>query len=166
MNHLETIFGPLHMTKVATVNVEALGKVQDIYMAKIKPKTTDSTIAMAMVDQGEKSSTLVLLRELQWNVLSVRTYPNHQAMTEAVHKIVSKQVISKLDTQKLPSARFGELKDVDLATLESFREYVIYHGVEKLPFEVALHAGGNEDLPHKIELIPALNTLNFTLKKD
>ena len=165
MNQLDTLFGPLHMTKVATVNVEALGKVQDIYMAKIKPHTTDSTIAMAMVDPSASQGGLALLRELPWNVLTVRSYPSHQTLTEAVHNVVNRQSLSKLTSQKLPNASFGDVKDVDLSTFDSFREYVIYHGVEKLPFSVALHAGGNEDLPRTIEFITAISTLNFTLKK-
>jgi hypothetical protein len=166
MNHLDTLFGPLHMTKVATVNVEALGKVQDVYMAKIKPHTTDATIAVAMVDYGVTKGSLVLLRELPWNVLTVRSYPSHQALSEAVHNVVTRQTLSKLTSQKLPKVSFGDLKDIDLATFDSFREYVIYHGVEKLPFSVALHNDGHEDLPRTIEFIPAIGTLNFTLKKE
>jgi hypothetical protein len=166
MEHLDTLFGPLHMTKVTTANVESVGKVQDIYMAKIKPATTDATIAMAMTDHVEGRGGLVLLRELPWNVLSVRTYPSHQVLADAVHKIITRQNLEKLSTQYLPELRLGDEKDMDLTTLESFREYAIYHSSKEIPFMVALHANGkDDDLLQTVEFIPALTTLNFTLTK-
>lgn len=166
MEHLDTLLGPLHMTKVSTAHVEALGKVQDIYMARIKSPTTDASVVMAMTDSTSNPLPLALLRELPWNTLTVRTYPSHQALSDAVHNIAPKKTFSSLTTQKLPKMTLGEITDVDLTTLESFRNYVIYFSKSNLPYKVALHASSkDEDFPHMIELAPALGTLNFTLTK-
>lgn len=174
MEHLHALFGELHLNKVGVFNVEALGKNQDVYVATVRPTTTESILVTAMSDPSNDIGKVSLLRELPWNVLSVRSYANSKSMEQSARHLATSTFFASVKAQRLAKADFGRTRDALLQRVESFETYATYEEVPNYaaefnanpPFKIALHASRKDvDLPHHIELIPALRTFNFTLTK-
>uniref|UniRef100_A0A6C0CIL8 Uncharacterized protein n=1 Tax=viral metagenome TaxID=1070528 RepID=A0A6C0CIL8_9ZZZZ len=166
MEQLHEIFGHIHLNKVGLFNVEALGKDQDVYIAVIKASTTESIFVTAMANPGADAGAISLLRELPWNVLTVRSYPNIKTMEQSARFIANADFLSNIKAQRLPKASFGRAHDFDLRLNKRFPTYASYETSQEIPFGVALHAAHKDaDVQKKIEFIPALRTFNFTLTK-
>jgi hypothetical protein len=166
MEKLHELFGHVHLNKAGLFNVEALGKNQDVYVAIVKSSTTESILVTAMADPSEENAGIFLLRELPWNVLTVRSYPNIKTMEQSARSIATADFLAGIKTQRLPKANFGRDNDFDLHLAERFATYAAYEADQGVPFDVVLHASHKDaDVQKKIELIPALRTFNFTLTK-
>lgn len=166
MEKLHELFGHVHVNKAGLFNVEALGKNQDVYVAVVKSGTTESILVTAMTDPSEGVGTIFLLRELPWNVLTVRSYPNIKTMEQSARAIVTADFLSTVESQRLPKASFGRDNDFDLHLTKRFETYAIYETDQESSFKVALHASHKDaDVQKRIEFIPALRTFNFTLTK-
>jgi hypothetical protein len=170
MEQVETLFGNLHLKKVGTFHVSALGKPQDVFVARLKNSTNDSICAIVMTNHEQGNRDLVVAKELDWTSFEVRTYVTKANMFKALSSIVNAKVLDSITVQKLKVVEWGNQKDFDLKAVSSSQQSKEYVAKADVPFKVVLHSvrhnnkNGNE-LEVALEFIPALQSLNFTLLK-
>lgn len=167
MEEVDKLFGKLQMHCVGTFQVQALGDTQEVFLAQINNGTTDRILAVAMGPVSSNKCVIQPLSQVKWHSLTVRSF----ASSEGINSILKTLKVSQADlpsSQKLGGVNWGDADDYLLTAVKSDKSSKTYSS--DVPYVVTLHSTskdnkyGNE-LETKIELIPALQTMNFTLVK-
>lgn len=162
MEKVNNLFGDLKVKKIGTFNVETEGRPMDFFVTKILNSTTDhiGLVAMAPHQGGERDT--VQLSQLDWQSLHVRTYLNRSELENAFKKM-SEEKLGQLLSQRVKNPKWSDEPDIVLVATAAREDKKEYDATGNLPFKVVLHNAG--DIERKIELIPALQTYNFTLMR-
>lgn len=159
------------MTQANICEIPALGKKQQAFIARLNNGTVDPIAAIAMVSVDTEALPIMPLSHLNWESLHIRTYPSQEKQKNTLRSVADEKLLSQLTVQRLGGVDWGNDHDVELVSESSTQTRTSYKtrsSNEELPFVLTLHStssesrGGN-DLEQSIELIPALQTFNFTL---
>lgn len=169
MEEVNQLFGQLQMSHVGTFHVAAANTAQDVFVARINNGTLDQVVAIAMVPQNNNNLHLQPLSQLKWDSLHVRSYKSNQDLKNAMQPM-NVNINALPATQRLPRVDWGNKPDVVLNAIKVEKQYNTYKAEQKLPFKVTLHSVNTEnkhgnEIERSLELIPALETCNFTLVK-
>lgn len=171
MEKFNALFGHVQMVKTGTVHVEALNSKQDVYLAKLKNKTAGKMALIAFVPHAKNSLEYSIISQLKWSVVNVRTYPTEKMYANALRKVAGDQQISELEPQPIESVNWGNQDDALLKSVKQTKTYSTYSSEgSNIEYEVTLHSQHSDnrfgsELETEIELIPALQTNNFTLRR-
>lgn len=168
MEKINALIGHVQVFKAGTVLVQALGQKQDVYIAKLKNDTTNKIALIAFVPSEKTSLQYNVVSQLKWSSLHVRSYTTEKNFLQAMKKVASDSQIAELETQQVPFVDWGNQDDVVLVTKVANKSNSVYEA--DLPYVVTLHSQYSDnkfgtELEHEIELIPALQTYNFSLSK-
>lgn len=170
MNEVNKLFGAVQLQKVGTCKVEALSSMQDAYVAKVNNGSTSKIAVIAMAPHSANSLNIQPLSQLDWSSLHVRSYSSKKMLEASLKDLVSKEVLSQLQIQKVTSPNWGDEPDMELTAVNVTSSNTTYKSSAALPFKVTLHSVYKDnkhgtELENDIEYIPALLTYNFTLQK-
>lgn len=170
MDKVNNLFGNVQMQKVSASKVEALGSIQDVYIAKVNNGTTDKICVIALAPRKSSSTSMSPLSQIDWSSLHVRSYKSLKQMNASLKTVASKEQLENLSVQQIRFPDWGNDEDVILTSAHVNTSGTTYQTESSLPFTITLKSvytnnkRGNE-LETQIELIPALQTFNFVLEK-
>lgn len=168
MDKVGALFGNIQVFKTGTVFIEKLNQKQDVYVAKLKNSTTNKIGLIVFVPHNRAAMQYSVVKQLDWSSFHVRSYATEKNFIQAMKKIANEEQVYGLDYQPIPNVDWGNDQDVVLTTQIAKPSSSVYDG--DVPFAVTLHSAYSDnkfgsELEHEIELIPALQTYNFTLSK-
>ena len=167
MEEVDKLFGKLQMHCVGTFKVQAAGDTQEAFLAQINNGTTDRIVAIALGPVSGNKCVMQPLSQVKWHSLTVRSFASSEGVA-SVLKTLGVPMENLPVSQKLTAVNWGDAEDYLLTAAKSDKTSKTY--TSNIPYVVTLHSTskdnkyGNE-LETKIELIPALQTMNFTLVK-
>lgn len=167
MEKVKKAFGSLQMTCVGDVKVQAQGTTQKAYVAKVNNGTTDRVIAIALCSDSGRACNIQPMSQLTWDSFHVRSFTSSGQMASVLRSLnVNPEDLPQ--PQKLVGANWGNQDDIVLRAEIHNDKSKTYSSDENLPFTVTLHTnevtnGHGNSLEVAIELIPAIQTCNFSL---
>lgn len=170
MEKVNLLFGDLKVKKLGTFHVETVNRPMDVFGTKIITANTDHIGMIVMTPHQGGERTTVKFDQLDWYSLHVRTYGSRSDLENAFKKVAQGNKIKQLISQKVKNPAWTDEADIELKAVRATNTTREYDSNVAIPFKVTLHsvnaAGPNDsDLEREIELIPALQTMNFTLVK-
>lgn len=175
MDEVEKLFGKLQVHCVGSFKVQALNETQECFLAQINNGTTDRIVAIALGPVSGNKCVMQPLSQVNWHSLTVRSFASSEGLN-SVLKTLAIPLENLPASQKLTGVDWGDAEDYLLTAAKGDKSSKTYASVppagvkRDLPYSVTLHTTSKDnkygnDLEPKIELIPALQTLNFTLIK-
>lgn len=167
MEEVEKLFGKLQMHCVGSFKVQAANDNQEAFLAQVNNGTTDRILAIALGPISGNKCVMQPLSQVNWTSLTVRSFSSSEGIN-SVLKTLGVPLENLPASQKLNPVNWGDAADHLLTAVKTDKTCKTYSA--DLPYIVTLHSTsrdnkyGNE-LEPRIELIPALQTMNFTLIK-
>tara|TARA_R110001632_G_scaffold225762_4_gene358949 strand:+ start:861 stop:1352 length:492 start_codon:yes stop_codon:yes gene_type:complete len=160
MEKVNIMFGSLKVKKMGTFNIEAKNQAMDIFVTKVINGTTDhiGLIAMAPHQGGDRDE--VQLSQLNWEDLHVRSYLDRSELENAFKKLTEGK-LGQLLSQRIKNPKWSNADDIVLSVSGTHGSKKEYQSKSNIPFKVILHNAS--DIDRQVELIPALQTFDFTL---
>lgn len=171
MDKVNEKFGKVTVRKVSTITNSALGNSCDLYFARIKNRRLSEQAVLVVTPHDPQAPNINVLSQLSWSSFHVRSYANAQIMYEALEGKVSSENISATEKTLLEKVDWGKSKEVELKVVNSLKDKNIYESSSLPQMKLVLFSSyknneqGNE-LESQIDLIPAMNTLNFAIIKE
>ena len=169
MEQVNKKFGGLTVRKVSTLSHSALG-ISDLYFARLKNSRLSEEVVLVLAPHNKSSPGINMISQIPWTSLQVRSYANTEIMYQALEKMVNGKVISNTEKVTLPKVDWKKTPEIELKAEVSRNDKNIYvsRALPQIKFVLYSSYKDNEhgnELESAINLIPAMNSLNFALIK-